>query len=1080
MPGVVLINPAGEEEFVGTSRVEQALADGYTARSGDTTALRNPSGSERVVATEDVDQALAPGVGTVDAGSRLADVQAGWDDEQYGGFTGGVAALGLGAARGLTFGLSDLAVDPEAATGYARENPGLDLLGQVAGGVAAGGVTGLSRGATSLGASLAPGSKAAAALIAGVAEGVPMGAGIATSNLILKNEPLTAESIFTEYGSQIFLGGAFGGVGGVVGHGLGSVGGKLISSSERKLGEAAERELLGGTLGPSPGGEQAAEAVTRALGDLDKVFHKAGADLEASAATRQWFQAPEYAKPAKAVLDFDSELASTHAQVTEQLAKRAEALGNVTPAGAAPALPDLDATQVERLIKLHAEAPVPSETLIRSYRLTKQWADDTLPHIVELGKGEAKADVANIKKLYGELNPYFENGADKLGRPRLASGGGNKATKALSLEERRGLASKLVEYRNAARELEAKYGGPGLGIGEPADEVLALERFAARQNPYIGQADDLYEAARASDPDAIRELLNSGKLHPDAAKGIGLDELEKTRKGIEQALKSWDSKLAANEGQLAQAAKLKQLADDLGPHAALGEEGLTKLGSATMSGANEVAGTWSEQTSKLLSAAEALGDKKLIERVTKLAGRVDDLGETVRGFAGKAKNIPALPELVALNAAREARLAVTTQLGDEITVAGLAQLPREKAVPVLSALNDYYKAVRVLGNTSDEFARATKAVERSLKQAVRGAGSVSGVNMLAGLGAYEALQAVPDFEGPIDDLAKLWIAARVARGRQAEFGSAGSSSWLQRTVKSAARHSGYRVGAAGGGRIMGGIRGAVASSAAASLAERIMGGTAGLAKTTSRAVAHAEQTIGKLLEHAGTGVRRAAPFAPKAFLESVKFADLDHPEGRTAFEKRAAELRANTAARYGVQKAVMRNLGELVETHPRVADKVIAHADRVQQFLASKLPKDPGTVSRLGESAWKASEQDIAKFARSARAALDPDGEMDRFASMELSPEGAEALRVLYPAKFAELQRQVAANLPALRKKLRYEQQNQLSVLLGVPVNSMMEPARVRASQATFAADATAQPVSQPPAGVSSTPLSPAQQLLTR
>jgi hypothetical protein len=36
---------------------------------------------------------------------------------------------------------------------------------------------------------------------------------------------------------------------------------------------------------------------------------------------------------------------------------------------------------------------------------------------------------------------------------------------------------------------------------------------------------------------------------------------------------------------------------------------------------------------------------------------------------------------------------------------------------------------------------------------------------------------------------------------------------------------------------------------------------------------------------------------------------------------------------------------------------------------------------------------------------------------MNLSPEGAEVLRVLYPAKFAKFQEHIAANLPALQEK---------------------------------------------------------------
>jgi hypothetical protein len=263
--------------------------------------------------------------------------------------------------------------------------------------------------------------------------------------------------------------------------------------------------------------------------------------------------------------------------------------------------------------------------------------------------------------------------------------------------------------------------------------------------------------------------------------------------------------------------------------------------------------------------------------------------------------------------------------------------------------------------------------------------------------------------------------------------------------------------------------------------DHIMGSTAGLARITAKASARAEGIVGKLIKNVGSGTRKASPIAPGAALKAVRFADLEHPDGTSDFEKRAREIRQNVANSFGVEKTVMANLGELVMHHPGVADKTIAHADRFMKFLGMKLPRDPGTVTRLGRSGWKASEQDIAKFARYVRAAVDPDGELERFAEGDLSVEGAETLRLLYPAKFARFQEHIAANLEVLQDKLDYHAQVRMSVLFDVPVTSCMEPSNIRAFQSTFAADATSSPVSQPPPGSSGpSPLSPAQELLAR
>jgi hypothetical protein len=175
------------------------------------------------------------------------------------------------------------------------------------------------------------------------------------------------------------------------------------------------------------------------------------------------------------------------------------------------------------------------------------------------------------------------------------------------------------------------------------------------------------------------------------------------------------------------------------------------------------------------------------------------------------------------------------------------------------------------------------------------------------------------------------------------------------------------------------------------------------------------------------------------------------------------------------------NLGEMAMHYPGVADKVVAQADRTMKFLGMVLPRDPGTVTRFGKSGWKASEQDIAKFSRYLRAVVDPEGELERFAEGDLSVEGAKVLRELYPAKFAKFQEYIGANQEALQAKLDFATECRMSILFDTPVNSAMEPRNVKAFQAVFAADASNQPVSQPPPGSSGpSPLSPAQELLAR
>jgi hypothetical protein len=884
--GVVLIAPNGEREYVFDDEIATKTQQGYRAPDDGTAATyQRASGSESRVAVEDlVGEAQAGGVAGVSGGEAeagaFADRRA---EEDFGGFGGGAAALGLGAARGATFGLSDFLVDEEYARGYAAENPGLDLVGTIGGGLVTGGVTGLSKGALSVGKALAPGSRAAAAMIAGTTEGMAFGAGQATSALILKNEPLTAESVFAEYGADIFLGGAFGAGGGLVGHGLERAGGKLLGRAEGKLSRLAD--------------------------DVD----------------------PEKALAANSDLPTAVPLDSARGKVlTEDFVGGLQSATSVADELAAAA-------------RTGNAVDLPPETFVRSFRLTRQWLDDNLETAVARAQaGELPPDVVKVvqstqrkaRRLYSELDGPM----DALGRPKVAQRGGTNATDGLDDVTKRQFAKKLVEYRNLARDFEKHGLGPGMGVGEPVDEVLALERFAANES--------------------------TAKFAPEVAEYAA---------SYEAGRKTLFEKLMVR-GTTPKKRQLEVFAE--------------------------------------MSAPEAV--------------------EVAQAYSAMAKNADAL----------------AASLGSDFSV----------------------QAAKL----TEELGRVRNAIGSIAKRAPGAEAGPSGgvMETMVALGLID--QVMPDIDGPADELLTLWLAAKVGKtgaiGAAAKKAASGAP-WINRVLRAGARGGAFRSAAKGvGGGIKGGVAGAASSSLAGSLVDNILGNTSGLAKSTSKAVARTEQVVGKLIKTAGKTVRKAAPFAPKAFLENIRFADIEHPKGTSAFEQRAAEIRANVANSYGVQKSVLRNLGDLAMTHPGVADKTIAHADR-----------NPGTVMRLGRSAWKASEQDIAKFARYTRAALDPDGELERFADLDLSPEGAEALRVLYPAKFAKFQEYIAANLPALQDKLSHPEQVQMSILFAVPVTSSMEPANVRASQATFAADATSQPVSQPPPGSGgATPLSPAQELLTR
>jgi hypothetical protein len=877
----------------------------------------------------------APG-GVVESGfapeSPTAAAQASLDaarNELYGGIGGGASAAALGLLRGSTFSL----IDPLLVGGgfmgadelrdRRAENPGISLGTEIVGGIATSAATGLA----GIGAKLAPGSKAAAAVLGGTVEGMAFGAGQATSALILRNEPLTAEAVFSEYGTDIFLGGAFGGVGGALGHGLGKVGDKLIGRSATRLSKDPEVTLAANAL--------EARAVP----------------LES---TRGGVLTDDFVKGVGASTKLADEFA-------DEVAKRPVILeAPVAPAGNPKSISEL-----------------PDEMFV----------------------GEGSKSGRNAMQFVFDASDEAVMSAKSSGNAALVPG-------VRKVESARRKLRGLIED-----ELPTTSSGPNATtVGTGATKGA---------NPLQG----------AADPKRIKAVF--GELHEATTKLA--DDLGDS--GI------IDNMMHGQADQGIRSGGLQQFFDEGAVRSAM-----PKLGSI-------------EPAIKEAATAYKTAKAELFDRLYVRDGKI----------------------------------------ASKRTLQVLGELEPEEAFKVAQAYGTYVKSAGAMGDAlgpewtaksmllKEELSKVQKAV-RSLTTPESGAASPSNIGTAELMGALGITAAIPDFDGPADDMAKLWLTAALLKGRfkgaggeVAERGSSGFASKVRGFVSNTGGRVGYRMGAQGGGVVGGGIKGAIAGRAASWGLNKIMGSTVGLANATSRAASHAEAAVGHMLKATGKGVRKAAPFAPMALLKAVKFADIEHEPGSSEFEKRAREIRMNVANSYGVQKTVLDNLGELAVHHPGIADKVVAQADRTMKFLGNVLPRDPGTVTRLGRSGWKASEQDIAKFARYLRAALDPDAELQRFAEGDLSVEGAKVLRDLYPAKFAKFQEYIASNLLVLQEKLDYNAQVRMSVLFDVPVTSCMEPTAIKAFQATFAADTTNQPVSQPPPGSSGpSPLSPAQELLAR
>ena len=254
-------------------------------------SVRLADGQVGTVAPEDAAQARQAGATLLEAGE--ADYEK--NQAQFGGYGDQLAAVGLGAARGATLGLSDYAaaglLGKDYVAGVQKANPLASTGGEVAGVIlpsllTAGEYTpiglggALARGAEGVaGRALGEGllAKAGSMAVGGAIEGGLMGAGGAVSEAALGDEALTAEKLLAGAGQGALAGGALGGglglAGGLAGkalrgagEGLAKLGSGALGRVEGKTGAEIANELSGRYAYAATGARKAEYDALAAMG----------------------------------------------------------------------------------------------------------------------------------------------------------------------------------------------------------------------------------------------------------------------------------------------------------------------------------------------------------------------------------------------------------------------------------------------------------------------------------------------------------------------------------------------------------------------------------------------------------------------------------------------------------------------------------------------------------------------------------------------------------------------------------------------------------------------------------------------
>ena len=158
----------------------------------------------------------------------------------------------------------------------------------------------------------------------------------------------------------------------------------------------------------------------------------------------------------------------------------------------------------------------------------------------------------------------------------------------------------------------------------------------------------------------------------------------------------------------------------------------------------------------------------------------------------------------------------------------------------------------------------------------------------------------------------------------------------------------------------------------------------------------------------------------------------------------------------------MQNRMSLMQKYaPNTSAASVAIAGNAISFLKSKIPRDPKVASPFSTSQWTPSSVQKAQFERYLNAVENPMSVIKAMKNGEVTPEAVEALKVVYPKVFAQVQNSFLEKAQENRGELTYNQRVRLGTLLGISTDSSLNQENLLGLQSVFA------PFNQKPVGPS-------------
>ncbi len=180
---------------------------------------------------------------------------------------------------------------------------------------------------------------------------------------------------------------------------------------------------------------------------------------------------------------------------------------------------------------------------------------------------------------------------------------------------------------------------------------------------------------------------------------------------------------------------------------------------------------------------------------------------------------------------------------------------------------------------------------------------------------------------------------------------------------------------------------------------------------------------------------------------------------RAAYTQKAADIREAQAQIASQKEAEL--FAAVGEVMPETTKQLVQKRVQAINFLASKLPqghRDP-TLAALADVGDGVPESKKAEFLRYTEAVENPQKVIDGIARGEVTPEGVEALRTVYPQMFDEARRETLraiTDMVAQGKRPDYSTALRLNQVFGIVTHPTLQPDFIDAMQAHHAGQTAA------------------------